>query len=50
MTDTRLYLMIGVPILANAAMFILLAACINTRINRLIQRLDHNGSMWSERG
>jgi hypothetical protein len=48
MTDTQLYLAIGVPILANAAMFGLLMAYINARFdgvrgefNGVNQRFDH---------
>jgi hypothetical protein len=41
MTDTQLYLAIGVPILANAAMFGLLMAYINARFDGV--RGEFNG-------
>jgi hypothetical protein len=46
MTDTQLYLAIGVPILANAAMFGLLMAYINARVGTVDARLDDMQDLW----
>ena len=39
-TDIQLYLAIGVPVLANAAMFGLLAAYLHAKFEGLHRRLD----------
>jgi hypothetical protein len=46
MTDTQLYLAIGVPILSNALLFTLLLAYINTRFSSLDKRLDDLRDLW----
>jgi hypothetical protein len=40
MTDTQLYLAIGIPVLTNAALIGLLLAYINARLNHVDQRFD----------
>jgi len=46
MTDTQLYLVIGVPIVSNALIFTLLLAYINTRFSALDKRLDDLRDLW----
>jgi len=50
MTDTQLYLAIGVPIVSNAVMLLLFSAVINARItaleNSLNKRLDDLRDLW----
>ena len=46
MTDTQLYLAIGVPIVSNALIFTLMLAYINTRFSALDKRLDDLRDLW----
>jgi hypothetical protein len=46
MTDTQLYLAIGVPIVSNALIFTIMLAYINTRFSALDKRLDDLRDLW----
>jgi hypothetical protein len=50
MTDTQLYLAIGVPIVSNAIMLMLFSTLINSRIagfeNAINKRFDDMKDMW----
>jgi hypothetical protein len=46
MTDTQLYLAIGVPIVSNALIFTIMLAYINTRFSALDKRLDDMRDLW----
>lgn len=46
MTNVQLYLAIGIPILANAAMFGLLLAYINVRFDAVNHRFDDMRDLW----
>jgi hypothetical protein len=45
-TNSQLYLAIGVPIVANAAMFALLLMYINSRFNWVDQRFNDLRDLW----
>jgi len=46
MTDTQLYLAIGVPVVSNAIMLMLFATMINARFAALRKRLDDLRDLW----
>jgi hypothetical protein len=46
MTDTQLYLAIGIPILANATLIGLLLAVMNARFNAVDKRFDDMRDLW----
>jgi len=46
MSNTQLYLAIGVPILANAALIGLLLAYINAKFENVNQRFDDMRALW----
>ncbi|MGA2740455.1 MAG: hypothetical protein ABSG65_23835 [Bryobacteraceae bacterium] len=46
MNNTQLYLAIGVPILANAALIGLLLAYINAKFENVSQRFDDMRALW----
>lgn len=46
LTDTQLYLAIGVPILANATLIGLLLAYINAKFDASNQRFDDMRDLW----
>ena len=46
MNNTQLYLAIGVPILANAALIGLLLAYINAKFENVNQRFDDMRTLW----
>jgi hypothetical protein len=46
MTNAQLYLAIGVPIAANAAMLMLMLMHINTRFEAVNQRLNDLRDLW----
>lgn len=46
MTDTQLYLAIGVPILVNATFFVLLMAHTSARFSALDKRFDEMRDLW----
>ncbi len=51
MTDTQLYLAIGVPVISNAIMLLLFSTLINSRIaafeNAINRRFDDMRTMWT---
>lgn len=46
MSDTQLYLAIGVPVLFNAVLFGLLFAHVNTRFDAINRRFDGMSELW----
>jgi hypothetical protein len=46
MTDTQLYLAIGVPILFNTALFTLFANSFNKRFDDMNKRFDDMRELW----
>jgi hypothetical protein len=40
MTDTQLYLVIGVPVVSNAVMLLVFGAMFNSRVKELCDRVD----------
>lgn len=46
MTDTQLYLAIGVPIVSNAAMLTLLIMLMNSRFSAIDKRFDDMRDLW----
>jgi hypothetical protein len=46
MTDTQLYLAIGVPIVSNAAMLTLLLMHMNSRFSAIDKRFDDMRDLW----
>ena len=49
MTDTQLYLAVGVPILTNAAMLGLLLAYMNSRFDGTNERFDAQEKLFTEK-
>ncbi len=46
MTDTQLYLAIGVPVVSNAIMFLLFSTMLNARFADINHRFDDMRELW----